>query len=278
MPSPYVYAPSGGYSPYHPPSPFIPPAVPPSNGSPYASPYSSPYRATTALPEGSPHSPNAPLPGAPNTPLHGYEYPYNPWARQRRPSFHQTSTSPYDSTPPWLSAPPLSGHHRSRSFGEHTHPSPFPGYGYPPNPAGGYYSQGHYPQSPQHHHQHHGFHIHPLLDGENPRSDFAFDLSAPTFAPVKRAAYGHSALLSEEELHSPCTWPGLKRLRIICDLIPQWPLDITLDPSWQTTQSPLLGYTPEPRPISVEDILNQVYEHFMQRISQVDWADRKSVV
>lgn len=257
MASPYLYV-AGGHSPYQQSSPFIPPANLLSSTSPYTSPYSSPYTGSNPLPGGSPHSPNVTLPGVPNTPLHTYDPypPHSPWERPRRPSYH--GPNPYEPGPNWLSAPPM-GHHRSHSFGENTYPAPVGYGGYWPPPSTPFVG---YP--PQ------GYHIHPLLNGENPRGDFLFDLSAPKFSPLKYMGPGHVVPLSPDELQQAATWPTITRLRIICDLIPQWPIDIQFDPGYVGPHGTPPGY--QPPPITLGDILVRIYEHLGQRITHMDWA------
>ncbi|KAJ3565439.1 hypothetical protein NP233_g7632 [Leucocoprinus birnbaumii] len=257
MATPYAYNMSGSQSPYQTHSPFIPPATL-TSGSPYASPYGSPYRAAAQLPSTSPNTGgHIPLPGA------SYDlgpYPeYGPdWARPRRPSYH--GPRPDDYVPSWVAG----GRERRHSFnaGQGGWSSPYapqsPGY-WPP-PQSSVYPQG-YGQA---------FHLHPLLNGDSGRSPLIFDLSAPKFTAMKYLGPGHTEWLSPEELAEPATWPGLNRLRIECDLIPQWPIVFELDPSFFGGQVPPPG-TNIP-PITLGDVLAKIHDNFSQRISHIDWA------
>lgn len=78
---------------------------------------------------------------------------------------------------------------------------------------------------------------------------------------MKRIDDDLSISLSNDELSSPCTRPGVQHLRIICDLVPQWgPLDIFRPSPWSQGS------------ISVQDVLKKVHESFRQSIRQSDWA------
>ncbi|KAF9449793.1 hypothetical protein P691DRAFT_811862 [Macrolepiota fuliginosa MF-IS2] len=97
-----------------------------------------------------------------------------------------------------------------------------------------------------------------------------FDLSAPKFAPLRYVAPGQSEFLSPEDLQQPATWPSITQLRIVCDEIPQWPIDIQIDPTYYGGGGPPPGF--QAPPITIGDILVKIYEHLAQRISHMDWA------
>jgi len=61
------------------------------------------------------------------------------------------------------------------------------------------------------------------------------------------------------------TWPPATRLRVICDLIPQWPIDLVLDDSL---------YVPGtvPPPIKVGDLLAAIHRTLHERITHDDWG------
>lgn len=89
-----------------------------------------------------------------------------------------------------------------------------------------------------------------------------FDLSLATFAPIRYLGPGQSALLSADELNQPATHPPINRLQIICDLIPQWPINLEYN-------APTNGLPP---PITVYDVMLAVWQNLQVGISHVDWA------
>ena len=103
--------------------------------------------------------------------------------------------------------------------------------------------------------------IHPYLNGESTHGHLVFDLSLPTFSPMLRVGPGHAAILSEEVLNQPATHPPITRLELICDRIPQWPINLG-----HNTLSP--GSLP---PIRVGDILWGVWQNLHAKIWQSDW-------
>ena len=268
MSAPYVYTPhpsnlptpyTNSYAQY---SPFIPDATlyPPS---PYSNPSSlpaSPNHGPSALPNPNP----VPSPFQVNFPSNDpFGSPGSPWNapyRSRRPSWHGAMDN-VGVSPGWLSAPPI-GHQRTRSFGDH---AAFPGFNqqppvgqgsfWPASPSSPYYPL--YPSisSPR-------LQIHPYLNGESPRGDLIFDLSLPTFSPIRYLGPGQSVVLSADELNQPATHPPINRLQIICDLIPQWPITLEYN-------APSVG---PPPPITVYDIMLAVWQNLHVGISHVDWA------
>ena len=152
---------------------------------------------------------------------------------------------------PFLTAASTSPHYRRRSFGGGFTPSGFipSGFDSPWDPWTG--------ASP-------GFELHPLLNGEVPRTDFFFDLAAPSFTPVHLFS-GQSMLLSEDELRTPATNPPITHMCITHDAIPQWPIDIALQ--YDT-------YTPTPAPpITLGDVLYMIHASLHRQISHRDWAE-----
>lgn len=271
MTSPYVYTPAPSYPSYHASnyldhsffatpthSPFIPNAVL-SGGAVYPpSPYAT--ALTTPLPA-SPHYGPTPLPGDVTADWTGYpETGSWTYTRQRRPSWHGATapTSPY--SPGFLTpgAAQYFGHNRRHSFGASAAAA---GYA-PPWTSWAALS----PSNQQIPVSTLPFQIHPWLNGEMPRNDFRLDLSVPNFAPQRlaHAASGTFVLLSNEELAQPATHPSITRLRIICDLIPQWPMDL----------SPLATFTHSAAlpPLLFQDVLIMIHRTLHTRISHQDWA------
>lgn len=270
MTSPYVYTPFVSYqatpyvAPYYAaqqqPSPFIPDATlyP-------ASPYSNP----SSLPA-SPHVHASPLP-SPNTSQRilfpGADGGYSPWdgpVRMRRPSWHGGNPM-VDGA--WLQTP--QGHIRTRSFGDATYPYQQPPgmAGYWPPPQSPRFGPGYAlpMNAPQ-------FHIHPWLNGESQRGDFIFDLSSLDFAPLRYLGPGQTMLLSQEDLAQPATHPPITRLRITCDLIPQWPTELSYNP-YYSSPSPSMPLSPGAAPpITLGDILIGLHKNLQARITHEDWS------
>ncbi|RDB26895.1 hypothetical protein Hypma_005171 [Hypsizygus marmoreus] len=262
--TPYYYTPQSG-------TPFIPDAslFP-----------SSPYSTAHSLP-GSPNRGPVPLPSAPNTPNRyafpstpgGYDPPYgSPWSdayhRDRRPSWHGVNEGP------WAPTYPIGhgGFQRRHSFGAQHPPQ---SYGSAPDwsrfqHAGGMLSPNSiYAQSQ--------FHINPWLNAESPRSDFFFDLAPTSFSPTRLYAPGQSALFATEEMQQPATHPPLTALRIVCDMIPQWPIELALsDYVVNAAMSPNpyygVGGSYTPPPISLADVLVAIHRAMHKKISHADWA------
>ena len=111
--------------------------------------------------------------------------------------------------------------------------------------------------------------INPWINGHQPRSDFFFDLASTAFAPLRLFDGGFSAPLHPDDLREPATLPPLTRLRIVCDLIPQWPIDLEFH------ADALAGYGSNPfnpPPISLVDVLIAVHRAMHTRITHAEWA------
>jgi len=237
----YVY---GGHSPNHPGigQPILPP-----------SPYSSPYGGNAALPgelpqtfDYSPWQPSTALP---------YEHNADgppPWARPADPAYG--GQYPYGTT--------ASGHHHgrqrsnSRNYGQYDYPTT--SYYGPPSPA--------FPNTtvPNYVSQSKTYHIHPLLDGLIQNSTLTFNLSSPNYSPTISLGPGNWSRIPDHELRHPATWPPVHRLRIICDFLPQWPIDIEPDPAY--------GYSSNLPPIQIGDVLWKIWHSMRTAIAQLDWA------
>jgi hypothetical protein len=112
------------------------------------------------------------------------------------------------------------------------------------------------------------FHLHPFLNGESPRPDFYFDLALPKFSPVLWTGPSQVTPLTMEHFSQPATHPPITRLRIICDTIPQWPIDLEYNPYHQGG----LSIPAAPIPITLGDILIAIHRSLHTRISHMDWA------
>lgn len=257
MSSPYVYSPQTYQpTPYLYPfynqqhiSPFIPQVqLPPSPLNP-PSPYLPPEYPTT--------------PTTPNTPrrVHFDDLPQN---RPRRPSW--SGAIPATPQSPFLAAPTIPNHNRRHSWGAAQAQVQQPLWSsYTPfqTPQPLFYQP---PPQPQ-------FMIHPLLNGEAPRPDFGFDLSSPTFRPVRYVGPGQTTVLSLAEMRETATHPAITQMRITCDVIPQWPIELAYSPydihGEHLSLPPVSGSVP---PITLGDVLFAVHRVLQTQISHLDWG------
>ncbi|KAJ4490171.1 hypothetical protein J3R30DRAFT_3653581 [Lentinula aciculospora] len=244
MSGPYVYTPHSSYVPsgyvisnHHTPqhSPFIP------NATLYPS---SPYSNPASL-GGSPQIPALSLapPGSPNT----VAFPaYTAPVRQRRPSYHGDfipPTSPFLSDGYRLESDPYS-RERRRSFG---------GSYYQPGWAPSTYQNAIVPPaSPS------GFLLHPWLNADVWKGDFVLDLISRDFRPLQINAVGQARPCPVEYLNQPATHPPITRLRIVSDLLPDWPIDIAYTPHYVA-------------PITFLDVLINIHRSLHQRITHDDF-------
>lgn len=281
MSTPYVYSPDPSYqpgpyglnsAPGTPYSPFIPPAAP-FPPSPYAQPVFIPI---------SPHMGSSPLPNVnpavdPST-----------FYRQRRPSWHGSSPllSPQGLFPPQQ-------HHRSRSFGADGQ-APFfptsPSVGFVPTtpPSGpavflpavmtpawaapSYIPWGQpQPAAPEPKQT-----IHPLLNGENPQSNFFFNIANPMFAPCRVVgANGETTPITAEELSQPACHPPIYDLKVVSDKLPsKWAIEIAYQPQHPYYPGAPAPTSPNPAgkpPITVGDVLLQIHRALHLMITRPDW-------
>ncbi|KAF8970000.1 hypothetical protein BDZ97DRAFT_1915095 [Flammula alnicola] len=263
MSDPYVYTPRVNYrnSPYLAPfytqqySPFVPPI----------SLNNSPFSPNVSLPP-SPHVMNSPLPGSPFIP-NNIPFPHdpdeedylNPYVRPRTVSWNGGAVPPTLQNTAWLQSQHRPQRRRSRSdAGYFEQPQVVNinnGYWVSPGTPYGPFSQ--LPAVPQ-------LSLHPYLDGHNLRGDIVFDLSAPYFTPMRMVGGGQTTLITSDELNQAATHPPIYSLKIICDLIPNWPIDMSYNPSNR--------YSAVAPPIKLGDVLSAIWNSLRLRISQANWA------
>jgi hypothetical protein len=102
--------------------------------------------------------------------------------------------------------------------------------------------------------------IHPWLNGDMPSPEFVFDLSSSNFHPCRAVGLDHLEVvpLSLQDLQQPAIYPPITKLRIVCDLIPNWPIDVVCS-------------TGMPVPITLGDIVVTIHQKMHQRITHLDW-------
>ncbi|KAI6094216.1 hypothetical protein EV401DRAFT_1323998 [Pisolithus croceorrhizus] len=106
--------------------------------------------------------------------------------------------------------------------------------------------------------------LHPFLNGDSTLTDLYFDLSSPTFSPMRALSTGQFMPISAGELTQAATTPPVTRMRIIHHSIPQWPIDVELRYNEYAA-----GITP---PITVGDVLYMIHHSLRRQISHADWA------
>lgn len=269
MSSPYVYTPFAQYQ----PTPYLHPYY---NNQQQNSPFipdatlypQSPYTASASLP-GSPRCPAVGLPSPNHIPEYDTNFIQN-WdipRRERRPSWHGVSGgggSPMMASH-MLQAPYAIGHNRRHSFGNHGSPyHPFvglPPQGYSPYGGPAPWGAG-YPTAPPQ------FQVHPWLNGESPRGDFIFNVASHAFAPSRLVGPGQTSLLTSEDLLQSAFHPPVTRLKIVCDMIPQWPIVL----EYNSYSAAHQGFPNNAPPITLGDVLVAIHKGLNERISHVDWA------
>jgi hypothetical protein len=124
--------------------------------------------------------------------------------------------------------------------------------------------------------------IHPFLDGsaKPPAGELWFDMSAHEFAPLRRLPTGVVMPLSPEELAQPATHPPTTKMKITCEAVPQWPIELELEPmpveglglanmpQWAQDQQAAAAEVP----ITVRDVLESVYRELQLQITHVEWG------
>ncbi|KAI6045282.1 hypothetical protein EDC04DRAFT_2637004 [Pisolithus marmoratus] len=232
MASPYLHSPVAfqptpylNYTPYEPSTPFIPPAT---------------AFVPSHVSMGSPYMRSYTPIGDPYYDDTAWNYPYRSraysWSGGMPPSpFLQSSWLPYG--------------HRRHSFG---------GMYSPWNGSVSYSHLGYQGGT------HYYYRLHPLLDGQSTLTDLYFDLSSPTFSPMRVLGTGQFILISAGELGQAATTPSTTKMRIIHDSIPQWPIDVELRYNEYIGGATL--------PITVGDVLYMIYHSLRRPISHADWA------
>jgi len=281
MSGPFIYSPHSQYFP-----PFPPPAGYWGGGyTPFAPTQtiypSSPFAGPIVSDDGMPNTPQRPLFSA----LNGYgDGVWNTPRRRRRLSWHGESTTPprvspfippplplpsfpeqigrrcswgnadapagwYPPAPPPPMAPPFSAPaYSAAQFSAPQFSAPLP-------PFASSYVSG-YPQFPG------PLQIHPWINGDVPSPEFVFDLSVSNFAPCRVVGPDQLVPLSLADLQQPAFYPPVTKLRITCDMIPNWPVDLVC-PVGMGMQAP---------PITLGDILVAIHQKMHQRITHSDWG------
>ncbi|KAJ7782634.1 hypothetical protein B0H16DRAFT_1493805 [Mycena metata] len=289
MSGPFIYSP--------PHQDYFPP--PGSAASYWGCPYQSPPVSTPFLPNESVFSPS--FSGTPNTPERPFPSALG-WSgarsRRRRGSWNGGSAPRVS---PFIPPPPLPAFvERRRSWsnansGWHS-PNTLPPSPYPPFPSQLHSNPQPLPFSapPYPHHHHHQYphfsappysaplpyvsgypqfpgplEIHPWINGEAPSPEFFFDLSVTDFLPCRMLGEHGAVRLTHADLAQPAFYPPITRLRIVCDMILQWPIDLVFGGGGGGMSFAGMG---QPPPITLGDILIAVHQKMHQPITHLDWS------
>ncbi|CAK5282364.1 unnamed protein product [Mycena citricolor] len=103
--------------------------------------------------------------------------------------------------------------------------------------------------------------IHPSLSSDTCSRIILFDLSYSAFLPQKLVSPGSEDTVhfSMSDIQAQAFYPGVNRLRIVCDMTPDLPIELAY---------PLGGQGP---PISVGDVLIAIHQQLHKPISSEDW-------
>ncbi|KAI0700612.1 hypothetical protein BC835DRAFT_1411956 [Cytidiella melzeri] len=118
--------------------------------------------------------------------------------------------------------------------------------------------------------------LNPLLSAEYPnQSMLLFDLSLNHYDPQRISQSGQQSgtPLSRDELSQVACWPGVTRMVITCDEVPDW--KVILEPYHERPSN--TGYLTVPadnmnKPITVNDVLFAIHKMFQRQIRHRDWV------
>jgi hypothetical protein len=114
-------------------------------------------------------------------------------------------------------------------------------------------------------------HLHNLINGEIIAHRMHVNFAEKDLAIRKRTGSGLHDLttLSSYDLEQPATNPQMTRVRVVCDSIPQWPVDLqvigtTLEPHRRRRAA--LPY------LTLEDVVRAVHASLHRKISHEEWG------
>lgn len=120
--------------------------------------------------------------------------------------------------------------------------------------------------------------FHPLLNGESGQEISLFlDLSLHSFTPIRTTRPGQTTgvALGQDELRQQATHPGVTRMTITCDLIPDWPvvLEPQRDPGYRSDYLSVPSTSSQSvQPITVADVLIAIHRMLQKQITHRDWV------
>jgi len=113
--------------------------------------------------------------------------------------------------------------------------------------------------------------LHNLINGEIVSQHLHVNFSVSDLAIKRRTGPGadHVATLSAYDLEQPATNPQMTRVRIVCDAIPQWPIDIRVI---GTSLSPHRRNRAALPYLTLEDVIRAVHTSLHHKISHEEWG------
>jgi hypothetical protein len=113
--------------------------------------------------------------------------------------------------------------------------------------------------------------LHNLINGDIIAPHLHIDFADPDLVFRKRIGSGihHYSTLSSYDLEQPATHPQMTRVRILCDMIPQWPIDLQV---LGTTLSPHRRRRAALPYLTLEDIMQAVHASLHRKISHQEWG------
>jgi hypothetical protein len=113
--------------------------------------------------------------------------------------------------------------------------------------------------------------LHNLINGEIIAHRLHINLAKVDLAFKKRTGSGHHHLvtLGAYDLEQPATNPPMRRVKVVCDAIPQWPVDLQVI---GTSLSPHRRHRAAVPYLTLEDVVHAVYASLHRKISYWEWG------
>ncbi|KAI0300472.1 hypothetical protein B0F90DRAFT_1951079 [Multifurca ochricompacta] len=113
--------------------------------------------------------------------------------------------------------------------------------------------------------------LHNLINGEIVSQHLHINLAVPDLVFKRRSGSGANQLttLSGYDLEQPATNPQMTRVRIVCDMIPQWPVDLQVI---GTTLSPHRRRRASLPYLTLEDVVHAVHAALHRKITHEEWG------
>jgi hypothetical protein len=113
--------------------------------------------------------------------------------------------------------------------------------------------------------------LHNLINGDIVAPHLSVNFVEADLVFRKRTGSGiyHLSSLSSYDLEQPATHPQMTRVRIVCDMIPQWPVDLQV---LGTSLSPHRRRRPALPYLSLEDVVQAVHASLHRKISHQEWG------
>lgn len=113
--------------------------------------------------------------------------------------------------------------------------------------------------------------LHNLINGEIIAHRLHIDLARGDLVFRKRTGSGayDVATLSGYDLEQPATNPQMTRVRVVCDVIPQWPVDVQVIGTSLTPHRRRRAALPY---LTLEDVVSAVHASLHRKISHEEWG------